>query len=415
MPVSHEAAKRRVMRPHSGPACIARAPALFVLAVALAASGRARADGAYAPIGTDVLLQGRPAEGLIVLHSGYTNSPLIDADVLVFVGADSSGASGDVLDVSLSIREPNGWGRARLGRFILSTGAVRPVQMDGVSLLGRTPSGETLEVFGGMPVVPEFGPRSFDWLAGARVGQWLWSERLGLGVSYVQQRDAAETAREEIGTDLSTSPLAWLSLNAIGAWDLVSSGLAEATLRANAHDEDVQLQLFASRRVAARLLPATSLFSVISNAPTSEVGSDASFTAFPRLDVGGTLALEGLDGDYGYRVAVRSTLRLSDEGNADVRAEATRRELGGQGYSGCALTTRVPLVRRLQGSASLELVAPDHPQGGGALWPWARVGATYAPAERWTVAAAIGAKATPEIRREIYGLLRVSYFDQVVP
>ena len=180
----------------------------------------------------------------------------------MFVGADSSGTSGDVLDVSLSIREPNGWGRARLGRFILSAGAVRPVQMDGVSLLGRTKAGETLEVFGGMPVVPEFGARSFDWLAGARVGQWLWSERLGVGVSYVQQRAGGESAHDEVGTDLSASPLSWLSLNAIGAWDLISSGLAETTARASAHDEDVQVQLFASRRVAARLLPATSLFSV---------------------------------------------------------------------------------------------------------------------------------------------------------
>ena len=154
---------------------------------------------------------------------------------------------------------------------------------------------------------------------------------------------------------------------------------------------------------------------MISHAPTSELGSDASWTAFPRLDVGGTLALEGLDGDYGYRIAVRSTLRLSDEGNADVRAEATRRVLGGQGYNGCSLTSRMPLLRRVQGSASLELVAPDHPRDGGTLWPWARVGATYIVAEHWTLAAAIGAKATPEIRGQIYGLLRVSYFEQVVP
>ena len=44
-------------------------------------------------------------------------------------------------------------------------------------------------------------------------------------------------------------------------------------------------------------------------------------------------------------VAVRSTLRLSDEGNADVRAEATRRQLGGQGYSGCSLWIDPPRAR----------------------------------------------------------------------
>jgi hypothetical protein len=408
---SDEAAKRRAMQ---APRAAAHAAAFCMIAAWLAGA-RARADGPVVPIGTDVLLQGRPAEGLIVLHSGYTNSAVVDADALVFVGADSSNVSGDVLTVSLNLREPNGWGSARVGRFILSTGAVRPVQMDGVSLLGRTKAGETLEVFGGVPVVPEFGPRSFDWLAGARVAQWLWGERLGVGASYVQQRDSGELAHDEAGADLTASPLPWLSLNAIGAWDLLSSGLAETTVRASAHGDDVWVQVFASRRVAARLLPATSLFSVISKAPTSELGSDVSWTAFPRLDVGGTIALEGLDAEAGYRVAVRSTLRLSDAGNADVRAEATRRELGGQGYTGCSLTSRMPLLRRVQGSTSFELVAPDHPGSGGTLWPWARVGATYLVSEHWTLAAAIGAKATPEISSQIYGLLRVSYFEQVVP
>jgi hypothetical protein len=36
-------------------------------------------------------------------------------------------------------------------------------------------------------------------------------------------------------------------------------------------------------------------------------------------------------------------------------------------------------------------------------------------AEHWTLAAAIGAKATPEISSQLYGLFRVSYFEQVVP
>src|SRR5690349_21465659 len=50
----------------------------------------------YAPLGVDLLLQGRPQEGLVILHSGYRNSPYIDADAVVFLGASQFGREGDV-------------------------------------------------------------------------------------------------------------------------------------------------------------------------------------------------------------------------------------------------------------------------------------------------------------------------------
>src|SRR5689334_776583 len=130
-----------------------------------ALAGGARADG-RAELQTDALLAGRPYEGLLVLQGGYGNSSWVDADALVFMGATEDGREGDVLIVSVRLREPHGLGEARVGRFILSTGAVRPVQIDGVRTLARAPTGSTLELFGGLPVVPELGPRSFDWLAG---------------------------------------------------------------------------------------------------------------------------------------------------------------------------------------------------------------------------------------------------------
>jgi hypothetical protein len=375
----------------------------------------ARAQGAYSPVGADLLLAGRPEQGVLVLRSGYANSPLVDADAMVFFGADASGTAGDVLTISVGVREPNGWGRARLGRFMLSTGAVRPVQIDGVSVLGRTPAGSTLELFGGLPVVPEFGERSFDWLAGARLGQALWKDRLGVGVSYVQRRDDGQLADQELGADASAFVLPWLTLNALGSFDLVYDGLAEARVSALAHDASAQLELFASRRVAARLLPATSLFSIISDAPSSELGGDLSWTAFPRLDVGGAVALETLDDDYGYRAALRSTLRLDDRGEAALSAEATRRAIGEDGYTSGLVGSRVLIMRRVHASGSLELVAADHPRDGGTLWPWTRLGASYAITDHWTVAAAVGGKATPDVRGEIYGLMRVSYYERVAP
>lgn len=378
------------------------------------AAARAQSE-AYVPVRADALLVGRPSEGLLVLHSGYRNSPYADADALVWLGASQDGAQADVLVVSVRWHDPDGRHEARIGRFVLSTGAVRPVHVDGVTVRGRVPAGSSLELFAGMPVVPEFGPRSFDWLAGARVSHWVPGERLGAGVSYLQRRDAGQLDDEELGADLTAIPLDWLSLHAVGAFDLVYRGLAQARASALAHDERGELELFAERSVAARLLPATSLFSVIGAAPSSELGSDLRWHAFPRLDLGGTLALAALDTQLGYRAALRARLRLSDDAGGELGVEGARRELGAEGWTSLLLTGEVPLRGLARMHASVELVAADDPRGRGALWPWARVGASTQFATHWLLAAGVGARADPEQARELEALVRVSYFAEVVP
>lgn len=394
---------------------VARTPVGVLLLLAFGHTLGHSPAHAQAPVTTleaDALLSGRPSEGVLVLRGGHGNSELVDADALVFLGARADGSDADVLTVTVGVREPHGLGRVRLGRFVLATGAVRPVHLDGVSALARAPSGTTLEAFGGLPVVPELGERDFDWLAGARLGQWGWNERLGAGVSYVQRRDAGQLDDEEVGADLHAAPLPWLDVSLLGAWDLVHEGPSELRLSTAAHDERTTLQLFAVQRVAARLLPATSLFSVVSDAPSSELGADAFWNAFPRLDVGATLALEALDHALGYRGAARATLRFGDEPGAvsgDVSFEATRRRLAGEGWTGGVVRTRWPLGPRLHTHLSVELVRPDQAGDGGALWPWARAGAGYALSEAWSLAAAIGAKASPEQLHEVEALVRVSY------
>ncbi len=394
--------------------CLVACVLLLLMFSGRPATARAQA-GAYTPVGADLLIRGRPEEGLLVLHSGYRNSPYVDADAVVFVGASELGREGDVMTVSVGLREPHGYGQARVGRFVLSTGAVRPVPIDGASVLARAPTGSTLEVFGGMPVAPELGPRSFDWLAGGRLGQKLLDEHLGLGVSYVQRRDAGEASTEEVGADLMAEPAPWLALNALGSWDVLRDGLAEARVSAQAHSDHSYAQLFASRRIASRLLPATSLFSVLGDAPSTELGTDLSWNAFPRLDVGGTFALEALEDTVGYRMALRTTLRFSDDDRGDLRLEAVRREVGTSAYSGCAARVMLPIAERWRTHASVEVAAPDHAAGRGALWPWARAGASYTIDSAWMVAVALGARATPEYRSEAYALLRVAYNREVFP
>lgn len=131
--------------------------------------------------------------GIVVLQGEDAMRPWIAAEALVWTG-DRGGAgppAGDVLVLAVRLREPHGYVSARVGRFVLATGAVHPVQIDGAHVVGRAPWGSTVETFGGLPVVPRFGARSFDWLAGGRVAQTVGSA-LALGVSYVQRREDGE-------------------------------------------------------------------------------------------------------------------------------------------------------------------------------------------------------------------------------
>jgi hypothetical protein len=95
--------------------------------------------------------------------------------------------------------------------------------------------------------------------------------------------------------------------------------------------------------------------------------------------------------------------------------EGTRRELGSEGWTGASVVLDLPVSPRVRGSASIELVAADEPMQRGALWPWTRLGVRYALADRWTIAGAVGAKASPEARSELNALMRLSYSAEVRP
>ncbi len=143
----------------------------------LRADALAETQGASAPV------------GLVVLQGEDAMRPWVSAEALVWVGSPS--VTGDVMVMTVRLREPHGYAEARAGRFVLATGAVHPVQIDGAHVIARAPWGSTVETFGGLPVVPRFGARTYDWLAGGRVAQ-TFANVASLGVSYVQQREGGE-------------------------------------------------------------------------------------------------------------------------------------------------------------------------------------------------------------------------------
>ena len=366
----------------------------------------ARAD-AYR-LRAEALGQTRDGTGLINLDARGEAQRWIAAEASVWAGTGLE-TDADVLVVLVRARDPGGRGEAQIGRFVWVPGALRPVHMDGVAGRLRLPAGFALEVFGGLPVQPDTEePTSFDWLAGARVSRQLgdWGSA---GVAYMQRRDDGFVSDEEIGFDAGASVASFLDLAGRLAWDLVDPGLAEVHLSAIAHDGPWRAEVFAQQRSPSRLLPASSLFSVLGDVPSRHGGGSIRWRAAPRLDVSATLGMRLVGDDVGESLTGGATLRLDDEGAGALGLEARREGVEGGAWTGIRALARIAIAPRLRTGVEVELVRPDEPDGRGDLWPWGLVSLTWLPADGWQVSGAVLATSTPQYVRRTDALVRVAY------
>lgn len=351
----------------------------------------------------DALVEARSPSGLVVLQGQDRKAPWVDAEALVWAGARTD-PTADVLVLSMRLRAPRGLGELRLGRFVFSTGAIRPMTIDGASAIGRAPWGLSLEGFAGIPVVPRFATNGRDQVAGGRVAQSI-ATKATIGISFVEQRLQGRLSDREIGADVAAVPFAALDLAARGAYDLISEGVADGLVSGATRLGAFRLEAFATHRSPSRLLPATSLFSVLGDLPSQVVGGVIRWNAAPRLDVwlsGGGQDIGGQLGGYG---SLRGLLRLDDAGAGSVGLEVKRQDVAGARWMGVRAILSQPLVSRLRLSTELEL-ASGETTSGTATWPWGLMALAWRSA-RWEMAAAFEAGSSPRYRFETNGLLRV--------
>lgn len=351
--------------------------------------------------------------GLLVLQGEDNTRPWLSAEGLAWLGSGQpstfADSTGDVLTMVVRLRDPKGHGEARAGRFLEATGAIRPLHLDGASGLARTPWGTSVEAFGGAPVVARFGDRAYDWAVGGRLAQSI-AEHATLGFAYVQRRDYGRISDEEVGADFAAIPLPWLDLAARASKDVLSHGITDALASAAARSRDVRFEVFATRRSPSRLLPATSLFSVLGDVPSSRLGASVRWHAAPRLDLLGTGAAQTQDDRLGADVTLRATLRTDDDGDGSLALELRRQGLPGASWSGVRGIGVVPLKKDvLRASTEIEIAAPDEPANRGSIWPWVLVAVTWRVTPRWDMAVATEAGATSTTKSEVNALMRASY------
>jgi hypothetical protein len=373
---------------------------LLALVAWLVRAPVARADGYR--LRADALAAVQSPVGLLVLAADGAPRPWLSAEALVWVGAGDA-READALVIALRMRAPDGRGEARLGRFVLAAGALRPVHIDGahgrVQVLGRW----FAEGFGGTPVVPGFGPRAYDWLAGARVSRALgdWG---AVGLGYLHQRDRGLVAAEELGLDAGGALSDTLDAGGRVAVDLVHPGVSEAHASAGLRRGAWRVELYGLHRSPMRLLPATSLFSVLGDVPSRKLGAVARWRAAPRLDLSADAGVRASD-RVAPDLALRALLRLDAAGAAAASAELVRDGLGA--WTGVRAALRAPLPAALALALELELARPDQPAGRGALWPWALAAASWQRAG-WEAALAFEASASPEYRHRADVLARLT-------
>ena len=377
-----------------------------IAALAIAASSPS-ADAEPLRLRANALATAESPAGLLTLEAATDARPWLSAEALVWMGADPD-LDGNALVIALVARDPDHRGQVRLGRFVAAAGAIRPTHIDGVAGHARLPWGElSAEAFGGVPVIAGAGGRAYSWIVGSRISRSLgrWGSA---GVGYMQQRDRGRLAHEEIALDAGGAATENLDLGFRGAYDLSSPGISEARGLAAWRWRDYRFAAFAIHRSPSRLLPATSLFSVLGDAPSQRLGGEVTWRAAPRLDVVGVAAASHVADELGADLELRGQLRLDPIGRGLATLGIRRQNAPLADFTGIRATGRIPAWTEFWLATELEIAFPDDPRGRGRVWPWGLVALRWAPEGPWQAAVALESSASPEHRFRADALLRVS-------
>jgi hypothetical protein len=343
----------------------------------------------------DALASTQSPAGLLVLEADAKASATTNAEAVVWTANDSA----DVLVIALRARTKDGRIGGRVGRFVATLGALRPVHVDGAAGRVRLAKKIDVEAYAGMPVLSFEHPmseRAWDWVAGARVARRL-GDYGSVGIAMLEQRDEGRLATRELGLDSGIAIDKHHDVAARVAYDLANPAIADAYASAIRRKGKVRGELYAGYRAASHLLPATSLFTVLGDTPSARGGMLVGGKVAPRLELSTDIGLRGAADELGALLVLRARLALDDRFTSALTGELRRDGIGDDAWTGARGAARIALPYSLTAACELELVVPDRDRMRGVVWPWALAALSY---ERgpWRAATGLEASSSAEYK-----------------
>ncbi|NUN95209.1 MAG: hypothetical protein HUU16_03455 [Candidatus Omnitrophica bacterium] len=183
-------------------------------------------------------------------------------------------------------RQPNTY--ARFGRQFLFEGTLYE-RFDGVSFSKQFHGGHGFSLFGGAPVISDYGGRSEDRVGGGRLWIRPWSGA-ELGGSYVRRTDNRELDRETFSQDFFWRPFHWVEFSEQATYDTITDEIVDLSLfSAFKFHPRAKFTLSYDESIPSALLPQTSVLSVFSNDKIEELAASLEFSPDRDWRLWGTL------------------------------------------------------------------------------------------------------------------------------
>lgn len=241
-----------------------------------------------------------------------------------------------------------------LGRQLVSGGAARVLQLDGVNATVMFGKGFGVTGYAGAPTVSRFTYPVGEFAFGGRA---FWRPSYGseVGVSFLEILSGGVLARQDVGLDARWAILSNLSATASGILSVQNARFADA-------DASLHWQILPTVEVFARgqhleadlFLPMTSIFTVFTNTNRDAAGGGLFWQASPRFGLYGEYQRLWVDGGKGDEAELRATYRLARKSTVGVNARFLFVPVNGvtdlRAWISHALTERIRLTADVEGT-----------------------------------------------------------------
>lgn len=207
-----------------------------------------------------------------------------------------------------------------LGRQLISGGAARVLQLDGVNATVAIGKGFGVSAYAGAPVVSRFSYPVGEFAFGGR-GYWRPTYGSEIGISFLEIISGSVLSRQDLGVDGRWVILPNLSATASGIFSIPGEAFSDADLSVS-WSVLPTLELFAKAQHTSPdlFLPQTSIFSVFANINNDALGGGAFWQALPRLAFYGEYQRLWVDSGKGDEAELRATYRLNRKANVGLDA-----------------------------------------------------------------------------------------------